>query len=215
MNAWSMRILLPAVLLALLTGVADAQSGTNKKLYRWVDRNGQVHYGDSIPPEYAEQDREVLNRQGLPVGQEQGAVTADEARARLDAEKAEREAQRRKLRDRVLLQTYQSVEEIEVLRDRRLELVGAQLTIQEQSLATLRAKHAQFEQQASRYRPRSRAPDAQPLPDGLALDLERSASDIETQQRNLEKKRQERETIRSNFEADIQRFRELKAVAPR
>lgn len=215
MSAWSIRILLPAVLLALLTGVADAQSGGNKKLYRWVDRNGQVHYGDSIPPEYAEQDREVLNRQGLPVGQEQGAVTADEARAKLDAEKAEREAQKRKLRDRVLLQTYQSVEEIEVLRDRRLELVGAQLTIQEQSLATLRAKHAQFEQQASRYRPRSREPDAQPLPDGLALDLERSASDIETQQRNLEKKRQERETIRSNFEADIQRFRELKAVAPR
>lgn len=215
MNAWSMRILLPAVLLALLTGVADAQSGANKKLYRWVDRNGQVHYGDSIPPEYANQDREVLNRQGLPVGQEQGTVTADEARAKLAAEKAEREAQKRKLRDRVLLQTYQSVEEIEVLRDRRLELVDAQLTIQEQSLATLRAKHAQFEKQASRYRPRSREPDAQPLPDGLALDLERSASDIETQQRNLEKKRQERETIRSNFEADIQRFRELKAVAPR
>ena len=214
MNAWSMRILLPVLLLALLAGVADAQSGS-KKLYRWVDRNGQVHYGDSIPAEYADQDREVLNRQGVSVGQEQGTVTADEARAKAETEKAAKEAQKQKLRDRVLLQTYQSVEEIEVLRDRRLELVDAQLKIQEQSLATSRAKHALFLKQASRYQPRNTDPKAQPLPEGLALDLERSTSDIGTQEQNLEKKRQERETIRSNFEADIKRFKELKAIAPR
>jgi hypothetical protein len=214
MNAWSMRILLPALLLALLAGVADAQSGSTK-LYRWVDKNGQVHYGDSIPAEYADQDREVLNRQGVSVGQEQGTVTADEARAKAEAEMAAKKAQKQKLRDRVLLQTYQSVEEIEVLRDRRLELVDAQLKIQEQSLATLRAKRALFVRQASRYQPRNADPKAPPLPEGLAMDLERSASDIETQEQNLEKKRQERETIRSDFEADIKRFKELKAVAPR
>lgn len=215
MNAWSLRILLPALLLVLLTGVAGAQSGAGKKLYRWVDKNGQVHYGDSIPAEYADQDREVLNRQGVAVGKEQGTVTAEEARATAEAEKAEKEAQRRKLRDRVLLQTYQSVEEIEVLRDRRLELVDAQLTIQQQSLANLRAKHVQFEKQAARFQPRNKEPHAQPLPEGLALDLERSASDIATQQQNLDKKQKERETIRSDFEADIKRFKELKTVVPR
>ena len=215
MNAWSIRILLPALLMALLAGAADAQSSAGKKLYRWVDKNGQVHYGDSIPAEYADQDREVLNRQGVPVGQEQGTVTAEEARAQAEAEKAAKDAEKRKLRDRVLLQTYQSVEEIEVLRDRRLELVDAQLTIQQQSLANLRAKRAHFEKQAARYLPRSSEPDAQPLPEGLALDLERSASDIETQQQNLVKKQKERETIRSDFETDVKRFKELKAVAPR
>ena len=214
MNAWSMRILLPALLLALLAGVADAQSGT-KKLYRWVDKNGHVHYGDSIPAEYADQDREVLNRQGVSVGTEQGTVTAEELKAKAEAEKAAKDAQKQRLRDRVLLQTYQSVEEIEVLRDRRLELVDAQLKIQDQSLLNLRARHAQLVKQASRYQPRSTDPKAQPLPEGLAMDVERSASDIETQQQNLEKKRQERETIRSDFEADIKRFKELKAVAPR
>jgi hypothetical protein len=215
MNAWSMRILLPALLLALLAGVAAAASDTKQKLYRWVDKNGQVHYGDSIPPEYAEQDRDVLNRHGVPVGREEGTVTPEEARAHAEAAKAAKAVQDQKNRDRTLLQTYQSVEEIEVLRDRRLELVDAQLTIQEQSLATLRAKRAQLEKQASRFLARSKEPDALPLPEGLALDIRRAASDIGTQEQNLVTKRQERETIRAKFGADIKRFKELRAIGPR
>jgi hypothetical protein len=66
MNAWLPRILLPALLLTLAAGMADAQSQKGqKKVYRWVDKNGQVHYGDSVPAEYADQDRDVLNRQGV------------------------------------------------------------------------------------------------------------------------------------------------------
>jgi hypothetical protein len=60
MKASSMTILLTAVLLAFLAGGALAQD-KQQKLYRWVDKNGQVHYGDSVPAEYAEQDRDVLN----------------------------------------------------------------------------------------------------------------------------------------------------------
>jgi hypothetical protein len=215
MIVWSTKVLLPALMLALLAGVAaGAASDTQKKLYRWVDKNGQVHYSDSIPPEYAEQDRDVLNRHGIPVGHEEGLVTPEEARAKAAADKAAKDIQIQKQRDRTLLQVYQSVEEIEVLRDRRLELIEAQLTIQEQSLANMGAKHTQFEKQASRFLPRNKEPDALPLPEELALDLQRSTSDIGTQQQNLEKKRLERETIRTNFGADIKRFKELKAIVP-
>jgi uncharacterized protein DUF4124 len=215
MNAWSTKAMLPALMLALLAGVADAATDAKQKLYRWIDKNGQVHYGDSIPPEYAEQDRDVLNRQGVAIGREEGLITPEEARAKAAADKAAKDIQNQKQRDRTLLQVYQSVEEIEVLRDRRLELIEAQLTIQEQSLANLRAKHALFEKQASRFQPRSKEPDALILPEELGLDLQRSTSDIGTQQQNLEKKRLERETIRTTFGADIKRFKELKAVVPR
>ena len=57
--------------------------------------------------------------------------------------------------------------------------------------------------------------DAQPLPDELAADLERSANDIETQESNLVRRRDERESIRKTFEADIARYKELRAVKPR
>ena len=214
MKARLLRIVSPALLLALCAGVADAQS-EKTKLYRWVDKNGQVHYGDSVPPEYAEQDRDILNKQGVPIGREEGLITPEEAAAMAAAEKAERDEKKRKLRDRVLLQTYQSVKELEVLRDTRLELVDAQLTIQEQSLANLRAQRAQIERMAARYAPINDKADALPLPEELALDLERSANDIDTQQANLVKRREERESIRLNFEADIARYKELRAIGPR
>ncbi len=35
--------------------------------YRWVDDQGVVHYGDEIPPQYANRERTVLNGQGVPV----------------------------------------------------------------------------------------------------------------------------------------------------
>lgn len=214
MNAWLPRILLPALLLTLAAGVADAQSG-QKKVYRWVDKNGQVHYGDSVPAEYADQDRDVINRQGVTVGREEGVITPEEAAAKAAADKAARDEQKRRLRDRVLLQTYQSVEELEVLRDNRLEVADSQLTIQEQSLANLRAQLAQIKKQAARYAPVNTKPDAAPLPPELANDLKRAANDIATQEDNLQKRRDERENIRLTFEADIKRFGELRAVAPR
>jgi hypothetical protein len=115
----------------------------------------------------------------------------------------------------VLLQTYQSVQELEVLRDNRLDLVDAQLTIQEQSLSNLRAQRAQIERLAARYAPANADPAALPLPDEVAADLDRSATDIATQESNLERRRQERESIRQNFEADIKRYQELRSIAPR
>jgi len=216
MNAWSLKVLLTAMMLALLAGGAAAQSDKpQKKLYRWVDRNGQVHYGDSVPAEYAEQDRDVLNKQGVRVGREEGTITPEEAAAKAAEDKAARDEQKRKLRDRVLLQTYQSVKELEILRDHRLELVDAQLTIQEQSLSNLRAQRVKIERIAARYAPASAEPGAQPLPVEMATDLERSANDIATQESNLLRRRQERENIRLTFEADIRRYQELRAIKPR
>jgi len=215
MSVWSPKLLLPAVLVALLAGGAAAQQADKgKKVYRWVDKNGQVHYGDSVPAEYAEQDRDVLNKQGVKIGREEGTITPEEAAAKAAEDKATRDELKRKLRDRVLIQTYQSVKELEVLRDTRLELVDAQLTIQEQSLSNLRAQRAQIERIASRYAPRSAEPGAKPLPDELAADLERSASDIATQESNLVRRREERESIRLTFEADIKRYQELRAIKP-
>jgi hypothetical protein len=202
-----LRSLLPLVLLALVSGPAAAQ-----KLYKWVDENGQVHYGDKIPPEYANQDREVLNKQGLSVGREEGAETAEEARARQEREKQAKAAEEQAQRDRMLLATYQNVDEIELLRARRLDQIDAQLTIQEQSLTNLKARHAEQVKRASRYQPANKDPKAPPMPEGMAEDIARAESDIRTQQLNLDKRRKERSALNQQFDADVARFKELKGI---
>ena len=45
-----------------------SSSGSKGIAYRWVDEHGVVHYGDNIPPQYASQDRTILNSQGVEVG---------------------------------------------------------------------------------------------------------------------------------------------------
>ena len=37
----------------------NPQGKDTRKVYTWTDSNGLVHYGDSIPPEYANRDRDL------------------------------------------------------------------------------------------------------------------------------------------------------------
>jgi hypothetical protein len=207
MTSRPVRALVPLLLLGLLSGPALAQ-----KVYKWVDEKGQVHYGDKIPPEYASRDREIINKQGLAVGHEEGSETPEEARARQEQERRAREAQLRAQRDHMLLQTYQSVEDIELLRARRLDQIDAQLQIQEQSLSTLRARHAEQLALAGRFQPASTDPKAPPMPEGMADDLARAESDIRIQEVNLVKRRRERAAVNAQFDDDIARFKELRQI---
>ena len=207
---------LPWLLLSLLADPAWAQRQESpkqsQKLYRWVDKSGQVHYGDKVPPEYADQDRDILDKSGLKVGHEPGAETPERTRQREAQERAAAQAEERARRDRMLLQTYQDPEEIGLLRARRIDQIDAQLTIQEQSLATLKARRDQQLAQARRYAPRSTKPDAPPLPEGLAADLEQSESDIRVQEENLQRKREERAAVNRKFDEDLKRFNELRRI---
>ena len=207
MKMRSLRSVLPLLLLAVASGPAAAQ-----KLYKWVDKDGQVHYGDRIPPEYADQDRDVLNQRGLTVGREEGAETPEEARERAAREKAARTAEDQAQRDRMLMSTYQNVDEIEQLRARRLDQIDGQILIQEQSLSNLKARHADQLKRASRFAPLNADPKAPPMPEGMAGDLERAENDIRIQQVNLDKRREERAALNRQFDADVARYQELRSM---
>ena len=56
--------------------------------YTWVDNDGVRHYGDSIPPEYADLPKDVINEHGVTIGHIRGVKTAEE----IEAERIEAEA---------------------------------------------------------------------------------------------------------------------------
>lgn len=202
--------LLPLVFAVLLVSA----TATAQKLYRWVDDQGVVHYGDSIPPEFANHDRSVLNQHGVAVGFEEGEITpeeraADEQRAAEDQVRrtARAEANRR---DNMLLETYLSVEDIEDLRDRRLELLESQIKVTELYLTNLRKRLVTLQGEASGYKPYTQREDAPQVPENLAIDLSRTTASINTYEQMLSRTRQDQEALKSSFEKDIQRFKELK-----
>jgi len=188
--------------------VAASQSGTTKSgtTYKWTDKNGVVHYGDSVPPEYAKQERAVLNREGVEVRRLDAEYTPEQ-RAVLD--KAAREAAQRKQHDQFLLTTYTSVKDIESLRDERLQLVNGQTRAAELYIDTLNSRLTGLQSRAQLFRPYSVKPDARKMPDELAADLVRTMNELRAQKNLLNGKRTEEAAFVRQFQADIDRYVEL------
>jgi hypothetical protein len=51
------------------------------KMYKWVDDNGTTHYGETVPPEYANKDRSELNQSGRVIKNEE-AITPERRRTK-------------------------------------------------------------------------------------------------------------------------------------
>src|ERR1700757_1150460 len=117
-----LSVLLLAAVAAGASGPAAAQKNPNAKhggiAYRWVDEQGVVHYGDNIPPQYASQDRAILNSQGVEVGHLDAQKTPEEEMA---AARTRDALMKQKQHDAFLVSTYTSAKDIEALRDVRLD----------------------------------------------------------------------------------------------
>ena len=208
-----MLTLRSTILIVAATLLVLSQAFAQQALYRWVDEDGLVHYGDHVPPAYANQDREVLNGHGVTVRHLDGAASDEELaeRARLAAlEEAQANAAREQARhDKVLLDTYLSVDDIVRLRDQRLDLLESQINVTEQYLANLTQRLMELEQNASRFKPRSRDPDARPMPENLVLDLTQTTASIELYEETLGRSRNQQQNLSETFAQDIERYREL------
>jgi hypothetical protein len=201
-------ILSTSALLAVST-VGAGEPGSGRKFYEWVDSQGVTHYGDIIPPEYAAQEHRIVNGQGIELEHTEAQKTPEQL-AEEDQRRAALAASEN--RDRNLLNTYVSVQEIERLRDQRLALLSDQIKVTGQFLEVLNVKMGKLRSSISRYKPYSSDPNAPPMTDQLAEDLVRVDSDIRTQQENLREKRSEETIMSKQFESDIQRFKELKGI---
>lgn len=187
-------------------------SADETRVYKWTDEEGNVFYGDSVPAEYAERPKAVLNDQGVAVENLEGKKTAEQIEAeRIEKERRMKlELQRRA--DQALLATYLSVEEIEMHRDRRIELTQAQSRVTELYLTNLERRLEKLRTEARQYKPYSDSADAPMIPDDLAEDLRGTKETIQRHQRNLEKYRHDEQQIISRFDGDIVRFKMLKGI---
>jgi hypothetical protein len=203
--AW---ILCAAAVLAL-PGFAASPANNGRVVYKWVDEHGVTHYGDHIPPEYAAQEQHVINSQGVEINRLEAQKTPEQMAAD-DQKRAEAEQSRN--RDRNLLNTYGSVQEIERLRDQRVTLLSDQIKVTSQFLEVLNGRLKKLRAGSLNYKPYSSDPKAPVMPDQFAEDLVRLGNDIRTQEQNLSEKHSEETTMSKQFESDIARFKELKAI---
>lgn len=206
------RSLIPALLLALACAAGPVSAQSDKGVaYRWVDEHGVVHYGDSIPPKYARDSRQILNSQGVEIGHVDAAKTpaqvAAEARAR-----AQRAAQQQ--HDYFLLSTYTSVKDIESLRDERMSQIEAQQTTARQYVQSLQSRLDALQTRAQEFKPYSPQPNAPRMPDDLAQELVQTLNEVRVQDQAIQARTEQEAQVKAQFQSDIERFEQLKAAPP-
>ncbi len=177
--------------------------------YKWVDDKGVVHYTDQMPAEALNKGSVVLDKNGIPIRRNDPALTPEQRRARAEEESRQQQlAKERELvdrKDRALLSTYTTENEIELARTRALSTIDAQVQSSTAYSATLEKRRDQIEKRKSEL-------GASPMPPALEREWQNISAELAKQDELLASKRKEIAVVNARYDADKKRWRELRAA---
>lgn len=209
-----LRTPLAFALALVLASAAFAQDKpTGPKLYRWVDKQGKVHYDDALPPEAVnEARREFSATTGARVGAVDRAPTAEEraaqAKAAADAEAAAASENARKHQEDIMMASYETEMDMRRAYGERIGLLRTTIESTDISIRSLNENLATMLAQAS----------------DIELDNRRVLDDRKQMIRDLHAEKLKQEALQRGRRADLQaldaefarmlqRYRELKGAA--
>ena len=183
------------VLLSAFSATAEA------KLYKWVDDKGETHYGEVIPPEYANKDNVQLNDKGREIKKKETAVEATSSKKSAEENQAAID-QRRK--DKALINTYSNEKEIDLARNRNLQQVEARVdSIQ------LLIKSAQESLDGYRKEEEGVKKSGNKIHASLQSDITETENRLAKLKQDLANAMEKAAAVRASYEADKVRYREL------
>jgi hypothetical protein len=177
--------------------------------YRWKDKNGEIHYGASVPAEYADQPYDIINNSGMVIDHVEDTSIPVEAIEEKKARKKERaplisEEERRIQSDRLLVIRYSSEEEILKALDLELAQLGYDNKVINQSFeSTASAIRSQISQAANQQRA------------GQKISAEQEKEIDHLYARHAEDKKKmaamsdRQEKIRARYQSELERYRYL------
>jgi hypothetical protein len=210
----NMKNLLAVALVAVIaSGAAFGQAKGKGKLYRWVDKEGKVHYDDALPPEAVNQARTEFNaKSGLQTAQVDRALTEAEraqlAQAAAEAAAAAAKAEEQKHQEEVMLATYSNENDLRRAYGERIALLKTTVESTEVSIQNVRENLAMMLQQASD----SELGGHKVTPERLKSIRELHAEHLR-QQQFLSNRRIELDSLNGEFARVLARYRELKNPA--
>lgn len=202
-----MRVALLTISTVILMSPLAAQA----TLYKWLDEDGRVHFGDRIPVKYQLKEHEELNQRGVVLKHNDAAKTkeekAEEKRLAKERKKLELAEKKQKQRDRVLLDTYTTERDLIVARDSRLEAVGSQIQLAETIISDSNKNIESLERQVTQIKASNRE-----VPEDLYQRIASEKQQVEVQTKVEQGHIKRRDDISAQFNGYIERFNTLKAL---
>jgi hypothetical protein len=179
----------------------QAENKVGPRMYKCVDGSGKVYYSDKMNPDCA--DGSEMSRHGVITKKREPAKPGQAVK--LEPKKASKEEERR---DRALMATYTSEEEIDAARDRSLAIPAQGTKATALKLEKANRQLDEFKKQADML-----AAQKKPLPAHLLEDVSARQKEITGLEADLGQRKVQADAIRARYEADKQRFRELKGAS--
>jgi len=205
----TLKQLLLSSMVANLLVLPCAYAGLNK----WVDEKGQIHYGDRVPSKYLSKEHSQLNEQGVTLRTSKALKTdkelsAEENARRLKAAEDKKRliiARKQALRDRVLLDTFTTENDLSLARDARIDAIDSQI-----SLAETLIKNDEKKLSNVKIRIETIEKSGRTAPENLHKQIISVGRHIQNNYAFIEDKTNERDEIIKTFKQDVNRFRQLK-----
>ena len=205
--------ILPFALAALIVVLLPVPAAAGIKC--WTNDEGVRECGNAIPPEHAQKGHREVSETGVTVSTTNRAKTKDELRveraeaARLAAIRAEeaRRIRQRKLKDRVLLSTFNSEEDLARAHEGQVAAIDIRIDHTEQILTQLEQSLADLRAQAATL-----ARSGKPMSPELEMKIARVEKQLQDSHKFIEKRRLQKAQLAAQFAEDLDRYRELTGV---
>ena len=203
----TLRNPLPPCLIACGLALALSMSGALAQTYSWEDEDGNVHYGDSIPPEYRDQKQRTLE-DGVEIEVLDAAMTEEEREAMEYEERLQREAEKaaamQAKRDQRLMRVYGSREDLEQARETRVGGLEAQIRQISRNLDQIEQEVIELEERIEDYEQRD-----EEVPERIAEQYEDRTQQMLRYERRLIEHEDELEKVEQRFQSEKERLVEL------
>lgn len=208
---------LAGALAFVAVGAADAQKKpgqqtTGKKLYRWVDKQGNIHYDDALPPEAVDQARQELSaKTGNTTKTIDRALTPEELAQQAEAAKiaaaANASAEEQARNEHAMLASYGTENDLRRAYGDRLELLKSTLESTDVGLQSLHASLATLLNDAAEAELAHRPVNAKRV-----VEIREMHAEMLRQQTFQANRKAELLSLDAEFQRMLARYRELVAA---
>jgi Domain of unknown function (DUF4124) len=202
--AFKSLLFISCVLCLGVTQVASAE-GSAKKLYRWVDSHGHVHYGDTLPVDAGISGSTELGKTG-EVMKHSESLAERKARLAAEAEAAriQKEKDEQNRLDQALLGTYTSETEIDLARDRALEFHQLAIKSAQTRITQVIMNQKEVSARSDVIIRRGRS-----MPAYVQNQIDANQTELDSLNRIIKANQEALVDVKEKYDADKRRFREL------
>lgn len=188
-------------LLLLLGG----QSVFAKKMYRWIDDQGNIRYSDQYSPDQAKHRRESLDDKAkvVAVTEKEQTKAQRELKKRFKRLQKQQEEiiKKQKSHDKVLRSTFRNIDDIKMALNGKMLALDGQRNVVLGNKERLEKQLQQQQKKAAQYER-----DGRKVPKKILSEISRSKELIALTDAEISRHIEKKERIRAEFEADIARF---------